>query len=70
VILESKEEFSVIFYVGVISYEGLLMLQVTHQDALTRFLVQKGIFTKKDFWAMGRVINQDMKIKRGWENGV
>jgi len=31
----------------VVSFEELLMLQVVQQDAITRLLVEKGVFTKE-----------------------
>jgi len=33
----------------VVSFEELLMSQVVQQEAFTRLLVEKGIFTKKEF---------------------
>jgi beta-N-acetylglucosaminidase len=33
----------------VVSFEELLMSQVVQQEALNRLLVEKGIFTKKEF---------------------
>ena len=47
----------------VVSFEELLMSQVVQQEALTRLLVEKGIFTKKEFLEMVRVVNLEMKIK-------
>ena len=34
----------------IVSSEELLMFQVVQQEALTRLLVEKGIFTKQEFW--------------------
>jgi hypothetical protein len=34
----------------IVSFEELLMSQVVQQEALTRLLVEKGIFTKDVFW--------------------
>jgi site-specific recombinase len=34
----------------IVSFEELLMSQVVAQEALTRLLVDKGIFTKEEFW--------------------
>ena len=45
----------------VVSFEELLMSQVVQQEALTRLLVEKGIFTKEDFLEMVRVVNKEMK---------
>jgi hypothetical protein len=33
----------------VVSFEELMMSQVVQQEALTRFLVEKGIFTRDEF---------------------
>ena len=45
----------------VVSFEELLMSQVVAQEALTRLLVEKGIFTKEEFMEMVRVVDQQMK---------
>jgi len=34
---------------GIVSFEELLMSQVVQQEALTRLLVEKGIFTNEEF---------------------
>ena len=47
----------------VVSFEELLMSQVGQQEALTRLLVEKGIFTKDEFLEMVRLVNQEIKIK-------
>ena len=39
--LESKQ---------IVSFEELLMSQVVQQEALTRLLIDKGIFTKEELW--------------------
>jgi hypothetical protein len=39
------------------------MSQVVQQEALTRLLVEKGIFTKKELLKMVKVVNLEMKIK-------
>jgi hypothetical protein len=36
----------------IVSFEELLMSQVVQQEALTRLLVEKGIFTKEEFLEM------------------
>jgi len=46
------------------SFEELLMPQVVQQEALTRLLVEKGIFSKEEFWEMVKVVNQEIKTKR------
>jgi len=45
----------------VVSFEELLMSQVVQQEALTRLLVEKGIFTKEEFLGMVKVVDQGMK---------
>ena len=49
----------------IVSFEELLMSQVVQQEALTRLLVEKGILTKEDFLDMVRVVDQEMKGKKG-----
>jgi len=49
----------------VISFEELLMSQVVQQESLTRLLIEKGILTKEDFLDMVRVVDQEMKGKKG-----
>jgi hypothetical protein len=41
----------------VISFEELLMSQVVQQEALTRLLVVKRIFTEEEFLEMVRIVN-------------
>jgi hypothetical protein len=45
----------------IVSFEELLMSQVVQQEALTRLLVEKGIFTKEEFLEMLMVVNLQMK---------
>jgi hypothetical protein len=40
------------------------MSQVIQQEAATRLLVKKGIFTKEEFFEMVSVVNKEMKRKR------
>jgi len=47
----------------IVSSEELLMSQVVQQEALTRLLGEKGIFTKEELLEMVKVINLEMKIK-------
>ena len=47
-----------------ISFEELLMSQVVQQEALTRLLIMKGIFTKEEFLEMVKVVNKEMKRKK------
>jgi hypothetical protein len=42
----------------VVSFEELLMSQVVQQEALTRLLVEKGIFTTEEFWEMVKVVDR------------
>jgi hypothetical protein len=37
------------------------MSQVVQQEALTRLLVEKGIFSKEEFLEMVTVVDQEMK---------
>jgi uncharacterized protein YqgQ len=45
----------------VVSFEKLLKSQVIQQEALTRLLVEKGIFTKEEFLEMVSVVNKEVK---------
>jgi hypothetical protein len=47
-----------------VSFEELLMSQVVQQEALTRLLVEKGMFTKDEFLKMVRIVDQETKRKR------
>ena len=47
----------------VVPFEELLMSQVVQQEALTRMLIEKGIFTKEEFLEMVKVVDQEMKRK-------
>ena len=48
----------------VVSFEELLLSQVVQQEALTRLLVEKSIFTKEEFLEMVKVVDREMKSKR------
>jgi uncharacterized protein YqgQ len=48
----------------IVSFEELLLSQVAQQEALTRLLVQKGIFTKEEFLEMVRIVNREMKREK------
>jgi hypothetical protein len=39
-----------------VSFEELLMSQVVQQEAITKLLVEKGIFTKEELLEMVRVV--------------
>jgi hypothetical protein len=45
----------------VVSFGELLMSQVVEQEALTRFLVEKGVFSKEEFLEMVEVVNLEIK---------
>ena len=45
----------------IVSFEDLLMSQVIQQEAMTRLLIEKGIFTKQEFLGMVRVVNKEIK---------
>ena len=47
-----------------VSFEELLMSQVVQQEALTRLLMEKGIFTKKEFLEMVSLVDREMKRKK------
>ena len=47
----------------VVSLDELLMSQVVQQEALTRLLIEKGIFTKEEFLEMVKVVNKEMNRK-------
>ena len=42
----------------IVSFEELLMPQVIQQEALTRLLVNKGIFSKAEFLEMVKVVDR------------
>jgi hypothetical protein len=47
----------------VVFFEEPLMSQVVQQEALTRLLIEKGIFTKEEFLEMVKLVNSEMKRK-------
>ena len=47
----------------IVSFEELLMAQVVQQEALTKLLVEKGIFKKEELLEMVKVVDQEMKRK-------
>jgi hypothetical protein len=47
----------------IVSYKELLMPQIVQQEALTRLLVEKGIFNKEEFLGMVNVVDREMKRK-------
>jgi uncharacterized protein YqgQ len=46
------------------SFEELLLSQVAQQEALTRLLVEKGIFTSEEFLEMVRIVNREMEKEK------
>ena len=48
----------------VVSFEDLLMSRVVQQEALTRLLVEKGIFAKQEFLEMVSVVDHEIKRDR------
>jgi uncharacterized protein YqgQ len=40
------------------------MSQVVQQEALTRVLIEKGMFTKEEFLDMVRVVDKEMKKRK------
>jgi len=40
------------------------MSQVVQQEALTRLLVEKGIFTREEFLEVIRMVNREMKREK------
>jgi hypothetical protein len=47
----------------ILSLEELLMSQVIQQEALTRLLIEKGIFTKEEVLEMVKVVDGEMRRK-------
>jgi hypothetical protein len=48
----------------IVSFGELLMSQVVQQEALTRLLVEKGIFSREEFLEMVRKVGREMKRKK------
>ena len=40
-------------------------VQVVQQEALTRLLIEKGVFNKEEFLEMVKVVDREMKKKEG-----
>ena len=45
----------------VVRFEELLMSQVVQQEALTRLLIEKEIFTKEEFLEMVKAVDQEIR---------
>ena len=48
----------------VVPFEELLKSQVVQHEALTRVLIEKGMFTKEEFLNMVRVVDKEMKKRK------
>jgi hypothetical protein len=48
----------------VVSFEELLLSQVVQQEALSRLLIEKGIFTKAEFLEVVKKLDQEIKLKK------
>lgn len=48
----------------IVSFEELLISQMVQQEALTKLLIEKGIFTKEELLGMVKSVNLEMKKKR------
>jgi len=48
----------------IVSFEELLMSQVVQQEALTRLLVENGVFTKEKSLEMVKVVDREMKREK------
>ena len=44
-----------------VTSEELVMSQVVQQEALTRLLIMKGLFTKEELLEMVKVVDREMK---------
>jgi len=42
----------------------VLLSQVVPQEVLTRLLVEKGIFTKEEYWEMVKGVDREVNRKR------
>jgi hypothetical protein len=47
-----------------VSFEELLPSQVVQQEALTRLLVDRGMFAKEEFREMVKVVDPEVKRRR------
>ena len=45
----------------VVTFEEILLSQVVQQEALTKLLIEKGIFTKEEFLEMVKVVDRERK---------
>jgi len=49
----------------IVSFQELPISQVIQQEALTKLLVEQGIFSKEEFLEMVRVVDKKMEEKGG-----
>ena len=48
----------------IIPSEELLVSQIVSQEALTRLLITNGLFTKREFSGMAKVVDREMKREK------
>ena len=48
----------------VVTFEEILISQVVQQEALTRLLIEKGIFSKEEILEKVREVDHERKTKR------
>ena len=53
----------------IVSFEELLMSQVIQHEALTRLLVEKGVFTEDELIEMVKVVDRERKKGRTLKHG-
>ena len=46
------------------------MSKVATQEAITKLLIEEGVFTKEEFLEMVRKVDREMKLKGKQESGV
>jgi len=49
----------------IVSLEELLLSQVVQTEALTRLLIENGVFTKEQFMEKVKAVNQEMQMQQG-----
>ena len=47
-----------------VPFEELLMSQVFQEEALTRLLLEKGVFTKEEFLEMVKAVDKEIRRER------
>ena len=48
----------------VVSFEEFLVSQVVQQEALTRLLIDRGIFTRKEVLEIVKVVDREIKRRK------